>query len=350
MSDKNKKDKPGKIYSDNNFKVSNKKIGRRRSRRRKEGIKIGIAVLGIIALLVIGTKVIFNSRSVTDASDEKENVVKMEGKKETPKPKPDDIIPNSNVTYEGDKYAVNAVDVKTMLEGKYPGEDKIVFLTFDDGPSPNTDKVLNTLSEKGVHGTFFMLGERIAESDEAKERVKKVIKNGNAIANHSYTHNMKKLYPHNKVDVQTFMNEYHQTNDLLKSVLGDEFNATVVRMPGGYNSRQYYKDPNLPALNEAFDKEGIVSIDWNALDGDAEGKPYTNEQMMNYVKSSSKGLHKVIILMHDTYGKEKTAEILPQIIDYFKEQGYEFKTIKNADNDTPADVSATNNKEQANTK
>ena len=99
-------------------------------------------------------------------------------------------------------------------------------------------------------------------------------------------------------------------------------------MPGGYNSRQYYNDPFLPAFNDNLNKNNIVSIDWNALNGDAEGKNYSTQDMLNYAIKTSENKNQIVILMHDTYGKEKTAQMLPELIDYYKNHGYEFKTIQ----------------------
>lgn len=218
-------------------------------------------------------------------------------------------------------------DVAKMLKGTYSGplsDEKTVFLTFDDGPSKNTPKVLDILNKYGVHGTFFVLGGQVKGG---ANYIKRIYNEGNAIGNHSYTHDFATLYPKNKINVSTYMNEYYKTENALKSVLGNNFNTKVVRMPGGENSRQYYKDPNLPELRNKFSNEGIASIDWNALNGDAEGKRYTVSQMVDYVKRSSAGQKHVVVLMHDAAAKGLTVEALPQVIEYFKSQGYNFKVI-----------------------
>lgn len=239
-----------------------------------------------------------------------------------------EIIPRMNVTYEGNRYAIDVNKVNEMLKETYEGNEKYIFLTFDDGPSPNTEKVLDILKEKNVHATFFVLGQRVCSSEQSKEILRRTIKSGHAIGNHSYTHSLERLYPSNSIDIEYFMEEVNRTNKALKEVLGQNFGTKIIRMPGGRNSRAYYKDPSLPAFDDRLKKEGIVSIDWNALNGDAEGKPYTPAEMLEYVKKSSSGLNQVVILMHDAYGKEKTVEVLPQIIDYFSSNGYEFKTMK----------------------
>lgn len=290
--------------------------------------RIGAIVVATILLITI-TNIISSAMSgirinkVASANPPSEEVT--EEIKE-PTPKETDIVKGSNVTYEGQKYGMSAEEAQRIANGETIDDKKYVFLTFDDGPSPNTEKVLNILKEKNVKGTFFVLGERL-DNDNSKNLLKRAITEGNAIANHTYTHNFKKLYPNNSVNINYFMKELNDTNNLMKNILGENFNTRVMRMPGGYNSRQYYKDSNLAAFNTILNENSIVSIDWNALNGDAEGKSYSPEYMLDYAKRSSEGQNQIVILMHDTYGKEKTTQMLPALIDYYKSQGYEFKTI-----------------------
>ncbi|MEF9951119.1 MAG: polysaccharide deacetylase family protein [Clostridium sp.] len=307
--------------------MSDSRSDKRKKRSKKKiiiGNIVGLAIIGVFALGVFGASKLYPSmfgKGDSTASAEKK-------KPQEVKPKPTDIIKGNNTTYEGKNYSVAAKDVEAMLNNTYVGEGKKVFLTFDDGPSPNTEKVLDVLDKEGVKATFFVLGERL-EDEKSKVILKRTLEGGHAIANHSYTHNLKKLYPGRKVDVHYFMEEFNKTNNLMKEILGEDFNSKVLRMPGGEMSRRYYKDANLPELRETFAKDNIYSIDWNALNGDAEGKKYTTEEMMNKVIKSTGDQENVVILMHDTFGKQKTAEMLPQIIKFYKEKGYEFKTISN---------------------
>lgn len=308
-------------------------------------MKIFLGVLAIIILLWGGIKVVTmigsnlaNKASINKEQEEQEKVIK---------PNPDDVMPGMNITYEADKYAVDAKDVQAMANDTYKGKGKYVFLTFDDGPSNSTEKILNILKDKDVHGTFFVLGSSIEKDSKRQEYLKEELKSGNAIANHSYSHDFKKLYPGNKLNIDYFMDEFNKTNDIMKSILGGEFDCRVLRMPGGYGTRKYYKDPSLKEFDNTLQENGIINVDWNALDGDAEGKPYSTEEMLNYVKKTSKGKNHVVILMHDAAGKEKTVEILPQIIDYYKNEGYEFKVIKNTSKEENNSNKIENNTEKS---
>ncbi|EOU1681744.1 polysaccharide deacetylase [Clostridium perfringens] len=324
--------------------MSKEIFSKKRNSNKNNFLKIFLGVLAIILLLWGGIKVVTmigsnlaNKASINEEQAEQEKVIK---------PNPDDVMPGMNITYEADKYAVDAKDVQAMANDTYKGEGKYVFLTFDDGPSNSTEKILNTLKDKDVHGTFFVLGSSIEKDSKRQEYLKEELKSGNAIANHSYSHDFKKLYPGNKLNIDYFMDEFNKTNDIMQSILGGEFDCRVLRMPGGYGTRKYYKDPSLKEFDNTLQENGIINVDWNALDGDAEGKPYSTEEMLNYVKKTSKGKNHVVILMHDAAGKEKTVEILPQIIDYYKNEGYEFKVIKNTSKEENSSNQSANNKEK----
>lgn len=290
--------------------------------------RIAVAVAGIVVIAGVG----FGIKSLVSNKANKEALASAkeeETKKEEEKPKPTDIMPNGNIIYAADSYAVSADEVEKMLQGKSTNTDKEIFLTFDDGPSENTREILKILKEEDVHATFFDIGSALKDNKENQELLKQEIDQGNAVAGHSFSHNYKILYPGNSVDVNKFMSELNETNEIMKSVLGKNFNARVIRMPGGYMSRRYYRDPNLKALDEAFAKDNIVSIDWDAETGDATGRHYTVEQ---YVQNSAKNinnLNHVILLMHDAAAKKETVQALPEIIKFYKEHGYAFKVIKN---------------------
>ncbi|MGL5821853.1 MAG: polysaccharide deacetylase family protein, partial [Sarcina sp.] len=190
-----------------------------------------------------------------------------------------------------------------------------------------TPQVLKILNQYGVHGTFFVLGSQL-QSTTNQNILKQEIMDGNAIGNHSYSHSYSNLYPGNSININAFMNEFNKTESIMQSVLGSNFNSKVLRMPGGQNSRQYYHDKNLPAFLSTLSKNGITSVDWNAANGDATGKTYTSQQLVQNAINQSKGKNHVVLLMHDVKGN--TVQALPQIIQYYKSQGYTFNVISNS--------------------
>ncbi|MBP3929675.1 MAG: polysaccharide deacetylase, partial [Peptostreptococcaceae bacterium] len=130
------------------------------------------------------------------------------------------------------------------------------------------------------------------------------------------------LYPNRKLDLQSFLTDFNKTDELLKDALGQDFYTNVLRCPGGHMSWN-----GMEELDSYLKNNNMASIDWNALNADAEGRKKDAQGLVDYAIKSSEGKEIFVLLMHDTYGKEETAKALPQIIKYFKDNGYEFKTL-----------------------
>lgn len=233
---------------------------------------------------------------------------------------------------EGEKFIYDAEKISSIASYKEKNDGKkIVFLTFDDGPSTTvTPIILDTLKQYNIKATFFLLGENVEKNEKSKELVKREFNEGHAIGNHTHSHNRGRLlFPNNKVNVPVFMDDVNKNDKALKNILGNGFNTRLLRLPGGYMSRTYYKDPNLPELNARLSKKNIISVDWNVEINDSAGKSNkSSKELFDILKQQVGTKSKVIILMHDTYGKMQTADALPLIIEYLKDQGYEFGTIK----------------------
>lgn len=281
------------------------------------------------ASVVITDKNLEETKSVneTNKNDNKEDKLKENSNEVITTDK--DFIKGYNVNEEGDKYAYDIAKLKNEIDAEEKNMVKIAFLTFDDGPSITvTPKILDVLKEENVKATFFLVGENVEVDEKSKQLVKRAFEEGHALGNHTYTHELKKIYPGNKINIETYMNEVNETNAAIKRAVGQNFNTRVLRMPGGYMSRKYYNDPNLKAFNTRLKENNMYEIDWNAYDEDAEGKKKTADEIFEITKASIGTKEKVVILMHDAYGKEETAKALPRIIKYLKEQGYEIRTLK----------------------
>lgn len=231
---------------------------------------------------------------------------------------------NSDIPHDSPEFVQKYLD--QQMKGQMPdGADgvKVVYLTFDDGPSETvTPQILDVLKSENVHGTFFVLGKAVDSSAENKELIKRTISEGNAIGIHSYSHNYNYLYPNKIVNVDNFKGEVERTDASLKKVLGDDFSTKAIRLPGGHMTWK-----GTEPLDKYFKESGYSYIDWNALSKDAEGPKKNADQLVQQVIATSGNKQKVVLLMHDTYGKEETAKSLPGIIKYFKNNGYEFRTL-----------------------
>lgn len=233
-------------------------------------------------------------------------------------------------SYENDLYSDNAKDVENMLnKWNYLRKDgrKIVYLTFDDGPSTEvTQKILETLKANNIKATFFILGSNVEKGDIQKELLKEIVKEGHAIGNHGYCHDYSVLYPGRVANPTVLVNDMKKSENIMKSVLGDGFSTNVIRLPGGHMSW------NTKALDPILEENGYKYIDWNVLNGDAESNYRTVEELVNRLKETINDLagndDVLVILMHDTNAKKTTAQSLQKIIDYLKSLGYEFRTLK----------------------
>ena len=282
------------------------------------------AVLIIIALITI-TGIVSTTWAYVD-NQKKIKAEQLKIEEEKRKAEEEKKKYTVGTSHEGKKYSYDASVVAEKLK-KYDysnNGEKIVFLTFDDGTSTtNTPKVLDILKKEGVKATFFITGQNVEYGGEkARDLIKQEFNEGHAIANHSYTHDVKKLYPNRVLDIDAFKADFEKNDKMLKEVLGKYFSTRVIRCPGGYGSWK-----GMEPLDEYLDENKMISIDWTSLNADAEGKKKNAKELANYAIKTSEGKEMVVLLMHDTYGKEETVKALPAIIKYFKDNGYEFKTL-----------------------
>lgn len=207
------------------------------------------------------------------------------------------------------------------IESIYHSSYKRAFLTFDDGPSTVTDEILDVLKQENIKATFFVLGSKVKEMPD---KVKRIYNEGHYIANHGYTHIYENIYS----SPDAVLNEFNMCNDeVRKSINVPEYNSHLFRFPGGLAGGKYEIVKN--QANELLKQNNIVHVDWNALTGDAETNDLTIDFELSRLKETTDNKNSVVILMHDALSKHVTAESLPQIIAYLKEQGYNFENFYN---------------------
>ena len=233
-----------------------------------------------------------------------------------------------NVTYSvvdtfGNKNTISRKVVVYSDISKVPKNGKVIYLTFDDGPGIYTQSILDVLNEYNVKATFFVTN----QFSNYHYMIKKEYESGHSIAVHTYSHNYSYLYPNRVMNVNNIVSDLQKNENAMKEVLGKDFTTRVIRLPGGYWSWD-----GRTAMKEAMEQDGYYNVDWNALDKDAEGPKKNADQLVQCTKESVEALgpnaDSVVLLMHDTYGKEETVKALPRIIEYLQSQGYEFRTIK----------------------
>lgn len=208
----------------------------------------------------------------------------------------------------------NPVDNSKKDDRKINRGEKIAYLTFDDGPSSSTTpKILDTLKNHNIKATFFVLGKNIADNKELFLREKN---EGHAIGNHTYAHDPVYLYQNPK----NLLEDFKKGEASIKEFYPD-YKGKIVRFPGGSKNRpKQFKD--------AVKNAGYKSIDWNCLTSDAEFAHATISQLDSSTKKTFSNQKELIVLMHDSDGKDTTVEYLPHLIKFLEDNGYTFKTLK----------------------
>lgn len=193
--------------------------------------------------------------------------------------------------------------------------DKIIYLTFDDGPNRySTPKILDILKENDVKATFFEL--KPAKKDyDLSERI---IAEGHTLAIHGYKHIYDEIY--------VSEDSYHENLDKLRDLFFEKFGVwcTITRFPGGSSNMVSNYNPGIMTkLTKKIDGWGYHYFDWNVSSGDAGGAKSAKDVLRNCKNEITN--HKVnVVLMHDFYKNDKTIDALDGVIRYGKKKGYTF--------------------------
>lgn len=291
-----------------------------KSNLRKKAIICGIIILCCFVVMVVTTWFSLKNKN-------KDEVAKVEEKTVTLNKK------NSNA-YQGEHLQIQKHDLEQIkskfvpkqnpnaqeqITNIYYSEEKVAYLTFDDGPSKNiTPQVLDILKQENVPATFFVLGSRVELNPDL---LKREYDEGHYIANHGYSHQYSQIYQ----SPDTVFEEYIKCENAIRNALNNpEYNTYLFRFPGGSSGGRYAEIKS--QAKGLLSSYGVNYTNWNCLTGDAEGNT-TPEALMGCLQETMQGDGSIIVLMHDASDKSYTAETLPQVISYLREQGYVFKNF-----------------------
>lgn len=199
------------------------------------------------------------------------------------------------------------------IKEKIDENEKVVFLTFDDGPSNLTPEFLKVLNSYGVHATFF-----VTYQPQHEAIYKQIIENGNAIQIHTATHDYDSVYQ----SVDAYLADFNQAYEYVCSVTGKQ--PGYFRFPGG--STNSYGKSIVRDIARTMKERGFDFVDWNVSVGDGSAAA-TKDSMVQKIMAESEGKNHVVMLAHDSGAKSETLAALPQIIEYYKNNGYNFKVI-----------------------
>lgn len=184
---------------------------------------------------------------------------------------------------------------------------KRVYLTFDDGPSQNTDAILDILAEYNVKATFF-----VNAHDGYEETYQRIVEEGHSIGMHSYDHVFRNVY----ADLDSFVADYEKIHQYIYDITGVDSN--LYRFPGGSSNR--VSQMNMQDAIQYLTENGIIYVDWNVSSKDASSTLLPAEQIVSNVlgQIDASSYQTNVVLMHDAGVKTTTVEALPIILEALK--------------------------------
>ena len=179
-----------------------------------------------------------------------------------------------------------------------------VYLTFDDGPSANTEEILDILDEYGVKATFFVVGK---EGESAREAMQSIVERGHSIGLHSYSHKYSEIYN----SVEDFAEDFGRLQDYVYEVTGQK--SLFYRFPGG--SSNTVSSIDMREFAKYLEEQGVVFYDWNISSGDGGSTLLDVDTLIENCTTGITNRGTSIVLMHDAADKSTTLEALPYIIE-----------------------------------
>ena len=211
---------------------------------------------------------------------------------------------------EASVYTVSGVDEyeRTGIGNVDSSEEDIgirkVYLTFDDGPSGNTNRILDILADYDVKATFFVVGK---EEEEYQALYKRIVEEGHTLAMHSYSHRYKEIYQ----SVESYSADLSKLQEFLYDTTGVW--CRYCRFPGGSSNTVSRVD--MHELIAYLDDQDMSYFDWNISSGDAANTYLSASDIVRNCTVNLRELDEAIILLHDASNKNSTVEALPKLIE-----------------------------------
>ena len=196
-------------------------------------------------------------------------------------------------------------------------EEKVVYLTFDDGPSVVTEKILDILKAENVPATFFVTG---ATTDRGKRLYHRMKDEGHSIGIHSYSHKYGEIY----VNSEAFMKDFTRLEAHLREIVGET--PKIFRFPGG-STNSTVSPAVISEIKEKIAEKGYIYFDWNSLGKDDLHTPTSADDIFLNVTKSGGDRKRILILMHDDTIRITAPDALKKIIKHYKEKGYRFEAL-----------------------
>lgn len=227
------------------------------------------------------------------------------------------VSKSNSVDNQTQNYQELFPDLYVTPPSEFITKGKTAYLTFDDGPSDLTEKILDILKKENIKATFFVIGN---ESEKGKQMMKRIVNEGHSIGIHTFSHDYKKIYS----SIEIYLEDFNQISNLIYETTGVK--PDIFRFPGG-SKNGFNKSIYNELCNEMI-RRGFTYYDWNNSCGDCSSN-YSVANCIKNVLNNSSACNRIISLMHDAPAKKYTVEALPKIIQGLKDQGFSFDKITN---------------------
>jgi len=203
-------------------------------------------------------------------------------------------------------------------QGEASSKQRIMYLTFDDGPSEHTREILDILNKYHIKATFFVTG----MNADYSHMIHTIQEEGHAIGLHSFSHDYEQIYS----SVEAYFDDLGKISALVKAETGTISN--IIRFPGGSSNTvsKQYSEGIMTKLSEQCQNLGYAYYDWNADNGDGDASLSADALYENVMKRIQ-GKDEVMLLLHDGSENHNTLLSLDQTLQELIRQGFEFRII-----------------------
>ena len=289
----------------NSYRINNQQNQQGKLKNKQWYIIGGVIVLVVVLCVVAGACFLAPKHdNKTDTKQTANNVQQNNTSNSSNDVKPDD----KNKQEPQDNKPVDPIK-PYVDDGK-----KVVYLSFDDGPSENTKKIMDIMDRYGVKGSFFVTG----NGQPYNHYIKEAFDHGHTIGLHTFTHRYQEVYSSD----QAYFADLKRIDDMVYGLIGQH--SYMVRLPGGSSNTvsRRYSPGIMTRVTKEMQRRGYQYIDWNCDFGDASANRVPAAAIIK--QATSCHANKIVMLAHDTAVKTTTVDALPKVIEYYKAQGYAF--------------------------
>ncbi len=214
---------------------------------------------------------------------------------------------------------INALVAQLVMPrvAQQPAPAGVCYLTFDDGPSANTPKILDILKRYNAKATFFVIG------NGDLSILPRIKAEGHTIGLHANNHNYPTIY----CGTDAYLNDLLAISNKVQSLTGIKSN--VVRFPGGSSNlvSKHYCGGIMSNISGLLPTIGYSYFDWNVDSGDASGNRVPAQTLVSNTLNGANGKSSICVLMHDAPAKTTTVDALPAIIEGLRARGFRFEGL-----------------------